>query len=422
MILAVLGLNHKTVSVDIREQFSISEESARCGLRHIKEQENIREAVIVSTCNRTEIYAVLEEKRAKETLLELFMTLSGNTSAEEDYFFFYRNEECIRHLFNVVSGLDSMVIGESQILNQIKTAYTLALSEKATQTVLNTLFHRAIRTGKRVRTETRISTAAVSVSYAAVKMAEKILGSLENKSALIFGAGDAAELLVKHLQGKGLKELVVTNRHPERAEALAQKFGGRTVPFHGAVEGAEDIDIFITATGATQYIVKAWAIRNLMMQRKNKPLVAIDIAVPCDIEPEVGHIRNVTLYNIDDLQDMVEHNIQFRAGEAERAKLIIEEEIESIKERFTYLTTRPVMVSLSDKAEQIRKRELKRALGKLPNLEEGEKKIIDNMTHMIIRKILREPMTRLNEYAGTEKEREEKQAVTKLFGLTSGKE
>lgn len=422
MILAVLGLNHKTVPVEIREQFSIPEESAKSGLHHLKDQNFIKEAVILSTCNRTEIYAVLEDHRAKENLLDLFLTLSGNTEVNPDYFFYYKNRDCIRHLFEVVSGLDSMVLGESQILNQIKTAYTWALAEKATRTILNTLFHRAIRTGKRVRTETRISTAAVSVSYAAVKMAEKILGSLDNRSALIFGAGDAAELLVKNLQGKGLKELIVTNRHPERAEALAEAFGGRTVPFHDALEEAGDVDILITATGATQYIVKAWDVRNFMMKRNNKPLVAIDIAVPCDIEPEVGNIRNVSLYNIDALQDIVENNMKFRKGEAERAKLIIEEEIQSIEERFTYLTTRPVMVSLADKAEQIRARELKRAMGKMPAISEDDSKIIENMTHMIIRKILREPMIRLNEYAGTEKEGEEKEAVAKLFGLSAGKE
>lgn len=298
MVLAVLGLNHKTVSVDIREKFSISEESARDGLLHLSEQEGIKEAVVLSTCNRTEIYAVLKDEEDKEKLYHFFLTLSGNSKAEKEYFFFYTGTECIRHLFRVVSGLDSMVLGESQILNQIKTAYTGALAVHATRTILNTLFHRAITTGKRVRTETRISTSAVSVSYAAVKMAEKILGSLEGKKALVFGAGDAAELLVKHLQGRGLREVIVTNRHPKRAEELARKFDGTTLPFHEAVASAEDVDVFITATGATQYIVKAWDVRNLMMKRNNKPLVVIDIAVPCDVEPEVGNIKNVTRYAI----------------------------------------------------------------------------------------------------------------------------
>ena len=421
MVLAVLGLNHKTVSVDIREKFSISEESARDGLLHLSEQEGIKEAVVLSTCNRTEIYAVLKDEEDKEKLYHFFLTLSGNSKAEKEYFFFYTGTECIRHLFRVVSGLDSMVLGESQILNQIKTAYTGALAVHATRTILNTLFHRAITTGKRVRTETRISTSAVSVSYAAVKLAEKILGSLEGKKALVFGAGDAAELLVKHLQGRGLREVIVTNRHPKRAEELARKFDGTTLPFHEAVASAEDVDVFITATGATQYIVKAWDVRNLMMKRNNKPLVVIDIAVPCDVEPEVGNIKNVTLCNIDALQEIVENNIKFREAEAERAAIIIEEEIKSILDRFIYLGTRPVMVSLSEKAEQIRQRELRRAMGKLPDLKEEERRVIEHMTHMLVRKMLREPMTYLHEHAGTEKESAGKSAVETLFSLDMGK-
>ena len=417
MQLVVLGLNHKTVSVDIREQFAISPESAKSGLHHLEEQKGIQEAVVLSTCNRTEIYAVLEEESAKETLKAFFLALSGNSEAKEEYFFYYEGEACIRHLFEVVSGLDSLVIGESQILNQIKTAYTMALAEKVTRTILNTLFHRAITTGKRVRTETQISYSAVSVSYAAVKLAEKILGGLEDRTAMVFGAGEAAELLVKNLQGKGLKEVIVTNRHMDKAEELAKKIGGRAVPFAGALNHADNVDIIITATGASQYIVKAWDVRNLMMKRNTKPLVAIDIAVPCDIEPEVGTIRHVTLYNIDDLQDIVESNIRFREGEAERAQWIIEEEIKSIEDRFTYLSTRPVMVSLSDKAEEIRERELRHGLAKIEGLTEEDKRVLQHMTRMIVRKILREPMMHLNEHAGTKWEDADKSAVTRLFKL-----
>ncbi len=417
MQLVVWGLNHKTVPVDIREQFAISPESARSGLRHLDEQPGIEETVVLSTCNRTEIYAVLESAAAKETLKAFFSALSGNREGKEEYFFYYEGEACIRHLFEVVSGLDSLVIGESQILNQIKTAYTMALSEKATRTILNTLFHRAVTTGKRVRTETQISYSAVSVSYAAVKLAEKILGGLAGRTAMVFGAGEAAELLVKHLQGKGLRDVMVTNRHMEKAEELARKIGGSAVPFAGALRHAENVDILITATGASQYIVKAWDVQNLMAKRDAKPLVAIDIAVPCDIEPEVGHIRHVSLYNIDDLQDIVEHNIRFREGEAERARRIIEEEIQSIEERFTYLSTRPVMVSLSDKAEEIRERELRHGLAKIEGLSEEDKRVLQHMTRMIVRKILREPMMHLHEHAGTQWEDADKSAVTRLFKL-----
>lgn len=422
MVVAVLGLNHKTVPLKVREQFAISEESAVGGYRHLKDQGHIRELVVLSTCNRTELYAVLSSSADKAALKQLFLTLSGNSDATDDVFFYYEGEECIRHLFKVVSGMDSMVVGESGILNQVKGAYTLALAEKATRTILNTLFHRAITTGKRVRNETRISYSAVSVSYAAVKLAESVLGSLEGKSALVFGAGEAAELLVKHLAGKGIGRVTVTNRHPEKAEELAKKFHGETVPFHRAVSTALNADIFVTATGATQYIVKAWDVRNLMLKREGRPLVCIDIAVPSDIDPEVGTIRHVTLYDMDSLQEVVEQNIHMREGEAKRAEVIIEEELRSIMERFTYLSTRPVMVSLSDKVEKIRARSVKKVISKISGLTEDDKRVLDAMSRQMARKILREPMMHLNEYAGTEWESADTSAVTRLFGLLPDKE
>lgn len=415
----VLGLNHKTVPVEIREKFAMTAESIKSGLRHIHDLEGMEEAVILSTCNRTEMYAVLSSDAGKESLRNFFLTVSGNTKADAkpEYFYYFEGEECIRHLFDVVSGLDSMVLGESQILNQVKTAYTMALAEKATGTILNTLFHRAITTGKRVRTETHISYNAVSVSYAAVQMAQHILGSLEGRTALIFGAGETAELTVKNLQGKGLKNVIVTNRHLDRAEALALRMGGRAVPFDRAFEAADEADILISSTGATQYIIKPWDVRQLMNRRGNRPVIIIDIAVPRDSDPEVGNIKGVTLINIDDLQQIVEENIRFREGEAEQAKVIIEEEIASIEERFTYLSTRPVMVSLSDKAEHIREREQRKALAKIEGLTEEDEKIIDHMTHMIVRKLLREPMIRLNTAAGTPQEGLEKETMERIFQL-----
>lgn len=423
MQLVVLGLNFKTVPLEVREKFSISEESARSGLAHLSEQDEIEEAVILSTCNRTEIYAVLHDGEGRKDLVRFFCTLSGTTEeeAKKEYFFYYEGNDCIRHLFNVVSGLDSMVIGESGILNQVKTAYTLSLAEKGTRTILNTLFHRAITTGKRVRTETHIAYSAVSVSFAAIKQAEKVLGSLEDRSILIFGAGEAGALVARNCEGRGLRQILIANRHGDKAEELAREVGGKAVPFESALDQARDVDIIVSATGASQYIIKAWDIRKLMMERHNKPLVCIDIAVPSDIEPEVGSVRNVTLYNIDDLKEIVRENIRFRKKEAERAKKIIDEEIQSIDERFTYLSTRPVMVSLSDKAEKIRQRELHRAFSKAPGLNDEERKIIDNMTHMIVRKILREPMIRLNTLSGTRWENESKRAATNLFHLEVGR-
>lgn len=415
----VLGLNHKTVSVEIREKFAMTAESIRNGLAHLRDIAGVAEAVVLSTCNRTEIYAVLSSEDGEASLRKLFLTLSGNTEADgkPEYFYYYEGTGCIRHLFEVVSGLDSMVIGESQILNQVKTAYTMALEEKATATILNTLFHRAITTGKRVRTETQISSNAVSVSYAAVRMAEHVLGGLDGRTALIFGAGETAELTAKNLQGKGLSGLIVTNRHLDRAEELARRMGGRAVPFDKAFEAADDADILISSTGATQYIIKPWDVRQLMMRRGNRPLMVIDIAVPRDSDPEVGNIRGVTLINIDDLQQIVEENIRRREGEAERARIIIEEEIASVEERFTYLSTRPVMASLAYKAEHVRERALRKALAKIDGLTEDDIRVLDHMSRVIVRKLLREPMIRLSAAAGTKEESAEKATVERLFSL-----
>lgn len=421
MKLVVLGLNHKTVSVDVRERFAMTQTGIREGLAHMDEYDGMEEAVALSTCNRTEIYAVFKDGAPRKTLTDFFLALSGNKKAEDSYFYYYEGEACIRHLFEVVSSLDSLVLGESQILNQVKTAYTLALSEKATSTILNTLFHRAITTGKRVRAETHISYNAVSVSYAAVQMAEKLLGSLENREALIFGAGETAELTVKNLQGKGLSYVAVANRHRDRAEALAEKIGGRAVDFHHAFEEAEGADIIITSTGATQYIIKPWDVQRMMARRGSRPLIIIDIAVPRDADPAVGDIRNVKLINIDELQEIVEENIARREVEAEKARVIIQEELASLEERFQYLSMRPVMVSLSDKAEEIRERELHRAMVKL-DLTEEEEKVIDHMTHMIVRKLLREPMMHLNASAGTDREKAERNALERMFQLSVEKE
>lgn len=417
MQLTVWGINHKKVPLEIREIYSISKENAESGLSHLAEWEGIREAVIVSTCNRTEIYAVLSDKEKLDTLRKFFLMLSGAAEAPEEYFYTYTGEEAIRHLFEVAGGMDSMILGESQILNQLKDAYTRSLAIGATGTILNTLFHRAVRTGKRVRAETGIGSGAVSVSYAAVKMAEERLGNLTGRKAVVFGAGEAAKLAVTHFMSHGVSRLVVANRHVDKAKELAEPFHGEGVSLSEALDHALDADVFITSTGATQYILKSYPMISFMQKRGEKPLLIIDIAVPADVEPDVGNIRNITLLNLDVLSDTIEENKEKRRREAEKAKKIIEEEIRSIMDRFQYLSTRPVMVSLSEKAEFIRKRELGKAISKIDGLTEKDERVLRDMTKTIVRKILREPMIRLNEKAGTDQENLEKLAVTHLFRL-----
>lgn len=424
MQLAVLGLNHKTAPVDVREKFSISQESVIDGLRHIDDYGAILEAVILSTCNRSEIYAVLDDgDDGKDILKQFLFDLTGNEDEIDCYLYYYPDYACIRHLFQVASSLDSLIIGEGQILSQVKKAYAVARENSATSTVLNTLFHRAITTGKRVRTETHIAYNAVSVSYAAVELAKTVFGgSLGNSSALIYGAGETAELTAKNLLGKGIQKIYIANRHIEKARMLAEKFAGKAVPFDKAFSNAEGIDIVVTSTGAPHYVVKPWETQQFMARRKGRPLIFIDIAVPRDVDPDVANIKGVLLYNIDDLKAVVEDNIKRRGEEAKVADKIIAEEVDDLVERFRYLSFRPVMVLLTDKADRIRRREVRRAMNKLENITPAQERAMENMSKMIVRKLLREPMTKLNSSAGTAQEEFYIEAMKKLFKLDMLKE
>lgn len=418
MQLMVIGLNHKTAPVEVRERFSIGKEGVRKGLDHLEEYEDIHEAVILSTCNRSEMYAVVEDAKTDLSIVKQY--LFDVVGAEEDidaYLYVHEGEACVRHLFAVSSSLDSLVLGEGQILSQVKGAYAMAREAGTTSTVLNTLFHRAIATGKRVRTETRIAYNSVSVSYAAVELAKVELKGLEGRRALIFGAGKMAELTAQHLKSHGIGKIYVANRHISRARHLAADIGGEAVPFDGALKHALDVDVIVTSTGAPHYVVKTWETKQLMMKRKGRPLFFIDIAVPRDVDPEVGNLSGVTLYNIDDLEAVVDVHKQKREEEALMARQIIEEEICSIMERFKYLSFRPVMALLSDRAERIRAREIKRAASKLPDLEPEEWRAVDHMTKMIVRKLLRMPMMKLNASAGTEQEAFYIDAMRALFKL-----
>lgn len=418
MELLMLGLNHKTAPVDVRERFSIPKAAVKSGLANLGEYDGITEAVVLSTCNRSEMYAVVDDaQRDLATLKQFLFDLTGNEENIDDYLYHYADEACIDHLFKVASSLDSLVLGEGQILSQVKEAYAMSREAGTTSTVLNTLFHRAIATGKRVRTETRIQFNSVSVSYAAVELAREELGELHEASALIFGAGKMAELTAQHLLSRGVKKIYVTNRHIERAELLARQFDGEAVPFAEAMQRAVDVDVIVTSTGAPHYVIKPWETRQLMTKRKGRQLFLIDIAVPRDVDPEVGEIKGVTLYNIDALEEVVDEHIEERRHEAKRAEKIVAEEVASIKERFQYLSFRPLMARLSDRCERIRAREVKRASSKLPDLNEEQWRQVEHMSHMIVRKILRMPMMKLNASAGTEYEQFYTDAMRALFKL-----
>ncbi|MCR5438733.1 MAG: glutamyl-tRNA reductase [Selenomonas sp.] len=418
MELLMLGLNHKTAPVDVRERFAIPKQAIRDGLANLNDYEGLSEAVVLSTCNRSEMYAVVDDIREDlPTLRQFLFDLTGNEENIDEYLYHYENEECIRHLFKVASSLDSLVLGEGQILSQVKAAYALGREAGTTSTILNTLFHRAIACGKRVRTETRIQYNSVSISYAAVELAREVLGELTSSNALIFGAGKMAELTAQHLVSRGVKKIYVTNRHLERAEQLADRFNGEAIPFDEAMKKAVDVDVIVTSTGAPHYVIKPWETRQLMTKRKGRQLFLIDIAVPRDVDPEVGELKNVSLYNIDALEEVVDEHVQERREEAVQAQKIVEEEVLSIEDKFQYLSFRPLMALLSERCERIRQREIKRASSKLPDLTKEEKRQIEHMTRMIVRKILRMPMMKLNASAGTPQEEFYIDAMRSLFKL-----
>lgn len=413
MHLKVLGLNHRTAPIEVREKFSISKDALRRGLENLDSYESLSEAVILSTCNRSEIYAVTVED-CEPSIYQFLNDLIGGV-VDKKFLYEFNDAACVEHLFKVAAGLDSLVLGEGQILSQVKEAYTTAKAAQATSTILNTLFNRAIAAGKKVRTETKIAYNSVSVSSAAVDLASKKLDGLEGRSALIFGAGKMAQLTAQHLLSHGLKKIFVANHHLERAEDMASKIGGQAVAWEDAFTSAAHVDIIITSTGAPHYVVKPWQTQQLMTRRNGRGIFFIDIAVPRDVDPEVGKIKGVTLYNIDDLESVVEKNLEARRQEALIAKKIIAEDVAAVMERFKYLNFQPLMANLSERAEQIRLRELRRVASKLSDLDDDERKIIDQMTRRIVRKLLRMPMMKLNASAGTDAENFYTEALKALF-------
>lgn len=417
MQLAVLGLNHSTSSLEVREKFAMTPEKIRDVLDKITRLSDIDEAVLLSTCNRTELYAVFEDTvSGLPAMQSVYEEMAGEIPSPE-HFYYYKNEDAMRHLFRVAAGMNSLVVGEGQILSQVKVAYLEASKIGATGPVTNTLFQRALAIGKKVRTETSISDNPVSVSYAAVKLAQQVLGSLTEKRVLILGAGTMSELMAKHLIGHGVTKLIVANRSPEKAEELVLQYGGRAVPLEERLRWAGRVDIILTSTGATDYLINYGEAAELMQKRRGNPLIMIDIAVPRDIDPQVKDIDGITLYNVDDLTEVVEENKRLRSQEAEAAYPLIEEAVQELIEKYGYFSIRPLMVEVTDRFDAVRRRIVKRAFAKLPDLTEKERRVIEGMSRVLVRKLLREPMIRFREIAGTDEENIYWQMMEEVYQL-----
>jgi len=399
MKIIIVGLNHNTADVEVREKVAFNESRLEEGLRKFRELPEVEEAVILSTCNRVELYAnVKDTVKASESIKTFLSEFHDiNRALLDKALYIYDDVNAIRHIFKVASSLDSMVIGEPQILGQLKEAFEIALEKKMTGILLNRLMKKAISVAKRVRRETRIAENAVSISFAAVELAKKIFTDLSEKVFMLLGAGEMAELAARHLMRNGVKEVIVANRSYSRACELAKEFTGRPVKLDNFLQEMVHSDIVICSTGAPHYILLKDQMQRVMKDRKQRPVFLIDISVPRNIDPKINDLDNVYLYNIDDLQGIVDTNMFERKKEAEKAEKIIEEEIEPFLKWLSSLDSVPTIVALRERAEEIKREEFEKLMNRFPDMEEGQKKAIEYMASAIMNKLIHPPTVALKE-------------------------
>ncbi len=400
----LFGLNHKTAPVEIRERFALSSHNS-VESWGIPCEGAIREALILSTCNRVEIIVcenecactshdgMCEPSIIKQVLGKWAQCCQRSPEELRPYIYAYKNEHAIRHIFTVAASLDSMVLGEPQILGQLKDAYRKAVENNSVGTILNRLLHKAFSVAKRVRTETAIASSAVSISYAAVELAKRIFGQLHEQKAMLVGAGEMAELAAEHLVQAHIAHMFVTNRTVERGQELAKSFKGTFVPFDQMVNHLEDVDIIISSTGATEAILKAKDLKGILKKRKYKPMFFIDIAVPRDIDPDVNGLENVYLYDIDDLREVVEENLAGRKDEALKATNIIDEEMLLFGQWLSSLDVQPTIVDIIQRSENLAQDELQRTLKRLGTSDPKTKAALEDMISSLIRKLNHAPIS-----------------------------
>lgn len=420
MNLIVAGLSHKTAPVEIREKLSFSSNGIHKPLRELVNLPEVYEGFILSTCNRVELVCLVQETQKGIQAIKQFLARFHKVSLEAivPFLYFYSDHEAIRHVFRVASSLDSMVIGEPQILGQLKDAYRCAVEYKTTGSILNRFFHKAFSAAKRVRTETNIASNAVSVSFAVVELAQKIFDNLEDKKILLIGAGEMAELVTRHLVSNGVKELLITNRTVENVLPLVNEFGGKAISFDEFINYLCTIDIVIASTASQNLILFKEQISRTLPLRKNRPMFFIDIAVPRNIDPQVNSLPNVYLYNIDDLEGIVTKNRLLREKEAQRAEKIIEEEQARF---FTWLQQQevtPTIIMLKEKFERIRRQELEKTFSHWEGLGEKEKEKLNALTQAIANKFLHDLITYLKTLG--KKSALPVEEIKKIFKLDGG--
>lgn len=420
MNVILVGLSHKTAPVEIREKFFFSKEDIGSVLYQLKCIPGIDEGLIFSTCNRIEICALAHDtEQGFQNIIQFLLDRQTHLTREalDAFLYFYSGREAIRHIFRVASSLDSMVVGEPQILGQVKDAYDFALLHKATGVVLNKVIKKAISVAKRVRSQTKIGENAVSVSNASVELAKKIFGQLSGKSVLLVGAGEMAELTAKHLLDQGVKDITVVTRNYHRAEELAKEFHGRSARLEDVATEMVRSDIVICSTGAPHYLVNFVDVQGVIQVRKNRPIFLIDISVPRNIDPLVNEIDNVFLYDIDDLQMVVDANIKEREKEAVKAEGIIAEEVEVLSRWLKTLDVVPTIVALRNKVEAIRKGEVEKILGRGGDFSPLQKEALESLSNAIVNKLLHNPLVVLKEESHSSNGSLFVEAARRLFQL-----
>ena len=411
----LIGVNHNSAPLEVRERLAVSEAQLPEAVRTLVKQPGVEEGMVLSTCNRVELLTSTRQSADLRGFLGTYFGL--NAEALNSHIYEFQQREAVRHVFRVASSLDSMVVGEPQILGQVKEAYAVARGLGAIHSALEALLSRAFAVAKRVRSETAIGSSSVSIASVAVELAEKIFGSLENKTVYLVGAGKMAELAARHLMGRGAGKLLISNRTHERAVELAEAFGGQAIPFDQLYHMASHADIILTSTGASEPLFRREHGESLRSRRKNNPVFFIDIAVPRNVDPEVNRLDGMFVYDVDDFQTVAATNSAERKKEAERAEKIVEIEVDRFASRMRSLAVVPTILSLQEYCETIRQAEIDRIRGRLGQISSDQEAAIEAMTRAIINKLLHTPITTLKSSASEPEAATIHDMIRRIFNL-----
>ncbi len=419
MSLLVVGLNHRTVPVELLERMTVPEEQLAKALHDLAGREHLLEVVVLSTCNRTEIYARCTHFHAAVGDVREFLAAHSGSDPDEfsDHLYTYYDEAAVAHLFSVAAGLDSMIVGESEILGQVRDAWQTAVREQTAPQLLSRMFKHAVESGKRVRTETGISRHPVSIPSAAVAVASEYLGDLDGAQVMVIGAGQMGSGLASTLRSRGVADVVVANRTITRAEQLAADIGARAIPLTDIADTLVDTDVLLTSTASSEVLVERAMVEMVMACRDGKPLLVVDVALPRDVDPGVGDIPDVTLLDLDDLKEYAQRSAERRRGEIGKVREILAAEIERYRAERAAREVGPLVASLRESAESIRLGEMERFRSKLAKLDPDARDLVDAITQGIVNKLMHEPTVRVKDAAGTPRGDYYADALASLFDL-----